>query len=429
MWASDNQRNFLSRLSIRRNQVASMAGDFEDLEFFQSKISEQFSYLVPPSSAKENPPSLPSHHPIQPPPHSSDSSAAAPDASTSVPAPNGASSAPTSDNVLSIAWLRKLVDSFLCSEAEFKAVLLTGRDPSHFVNSPLDRLIPELLDRTVKALDICNAITHGIEEIRHVQKQAEIAVSALEQKPFTDGQIRRAKKALASLLTSIAVDEKEANGGTSIERSWSFGRCRGGTTSKDRNPANFRSLSWGVSKNWSAAKQIQAISSNIYPPRGGESTGLAMTVYIMSVVLAFVMWALVAAIPCQERAGLGTHIPVPKQLGWAQSMYGLQEKIAEDWRKKEKRGSAGLMEEVVKVVKTVQSLLDIFEKFQFPMAEQKQVEVARLVAELAETCRRMEEGLGPLQQQIREVFHRIVRSRAEVLDMLDQAAKASAQNV
>jgi hypothetical protein len=51
-------------------------------------------------------------------------------------------------------------------------------------------------------------------------------------------------------------------------------------------------------------------------------------------------------------------------------------------------------------------------------------EVAARVAELAEICQRMEEGLMPLQQQIRELFHRIVRSRTEILDLLDNG-KAS----
>ncbi|GAB2273847.1 hypothetical protein Dimus_008619 [Dionaea muscipula] len=419
MWAAgENQGNFLGRISIRRNQVVSMEGDLEDLEFFQKKISEQFSDLLR-SSEKEphdNLPPLPLPHGN----HNQQQQSTEPDAAVveTVPA----------EAFLSIAWLRKLLDAFLCCEAEFKAVLLMGRDPSHIVRSPLDRLIPEMLDRTVKALDICNAITHGVEAIRHAQKQAEIAVLALQHKPFTEGQIRRARKALASLLTSVVVDEKE---GKATERSWSFGRrTSSSTASKGRHLSNFRSLSWSVSKNWSAAKQVQAISTNLYPPRGGESTGLAMTVYIMSVVLAFVMWSLVAAIPCQERTGLGTHIPVPRQSGWAQTMCGLQEKIADEWKKKEKKGSSGLMEEVVRVEKLSQSLMELLANFQFPMEQEREAEVAAQATELAETCRKMEEGLGPLQQQIREVFHRIVRSRAEVLDMLDQASKASsAHNV
>ncbi|KAL8141625.1 hypothetical protein V2J09_014657 [Rumex salicifolius] len=434
MWATtENQGNFLGRISIRRNQVASAEGDVDDLEFFQRKIAERFSDLVPSSSSTsssthQKDQQSQSSHPPHPPSLAdlSNEASSTPEGAADA-ALSSAASAAVSDPLMSIAWLRKLLDAFLCCEAEFKATLLMGRDPSHIVKSPLDRLIPELLDRTVKALDVCNAITHGVEAIRYVQMHAEIAVSTLEERPFTDGQVRRAKKALASVMSSIVIDEKESSASKSTERSWSFGR-RGAAT-KDRHISNFRSLSWSVSKNWSAAKQIQAISSNLYPPRGAESTGLAMTVYIMSVVLAFVTWTLVAAIPCQERAGLGAHIPIPKQLGWTHGMSALQEKIADEWKKKEKKGGAGLMDEVAKIDKASQSLLDSLSHFQFPMEEQKEVQVADQVAELAEACKRMEEGLNPFQKQIREVFHRIVRSRVEVLDMLDQAAKLSAPNM
>jgi hypothetical protein len=57
------------------------------------------------------------------------------------------------------------------------------------------------------------------------------------------------------------------------------------------------------------------------------------------------------------------------------------------------------------------------------------VEVAAKLSELSETCKKMEEGLVPLQQRIREVFHRVVRSRTEVLDMLDQGGKISAHTM
>ena len=37
-------------------------------------------------------------------------------------------------------------------------------------------------------------------------------------------------------------------------------------------------------------------------------------------------------------------------------------------------------------------------------------------AELAAVCSAMKDGLEPLERQVREVFHRIVRSRMEGLD-------------
>ncbi|XP_074304066.1 protein ROH1A-like [Silene latifolia] len=436
---NDNQGNFLGRISIRRNQVASMEGDVEDLEFFQKKISERFSELLP--NKKET-----NHHHTPPLPPSATAATASPSPAGNVDSPSSAVVSPGEHDgaedhtpswsaggegsMLSIAWMRTLLDTFLCCEAEFKAVLLMGRDPSQVAKSPLDRLVPDLLDRVVKALDVCNAVTHGVEAVKFMQCHAKIVVSSLENRPFTDGQIRRARRALAAVLASIVVDEKEGNGKTT-ERSWSFGRRNSGSaSSKDRqHMPNFRSLSWSVAKNWSASKQIQAISSNLYPPRGGEATGLPLTIYIMNVIVVFVMWALVTGIPCQNRAGLASHIPIPKQSNWAHSMSVIQEKIAEEWKKKEKKGSVGLMDEVVKVEKVAQYLIEFADNFQFPLEVEKEEEVAAKVAELAEICRRMEDGLGPLQQQIREVFHRLVKSRAEVLEVLEHANKASTQNV
>lgn len=396
MRATENQGSFLNRISIRRNQVVSMDGnheqELEDLDLFQKHVADRFSNLL----------------------------AATSDETLAGTADSGAG------GFLSIEWLRKLLDAFLCCEAEFKAVLIMGRDPSQVSKPPLDRLVPELLDRVVKSLDICNAVTHGVEAVRHCQKLAEIAVSALGQRPIGDGQVRRAKKALNSLIAAMALEDKDGLGGKSTERAWSFGRRSGGAASgKDRSTGQFRSMWWGMAKGWSAAKQLQAMSSNLVAPRGAESTGLAQPVYIMSTVMIFVMWALVAAIPCQERTGLATHFPVPRQLVWAQPMIGLQEKIAEEWKKKEKKGSTGLLDEMQRMEKLGNSLIEFADSFQFPAEPERLEEVAAQVAELAETCRKMEEGLVPLQQQIREVFHKVVRTRTEVLDVLDQAGKVS----
>lgn len=68
--------------------------------------------------------------------------------------------------------------------------------------------------------------------------------------------------------------------------------------------------------------------------------------------------------------------------------------------------------------KLSQSLIEFTDSFQF-LAE----EVVTQVVELAETCRKMEDGLVPLQLEIREVFHRMVRSRAEIYDLLESNAK------
>lgn len=374
--------------------------ELEEIELFQKHVSDRFIQLLPPQSA------------ILP-------TAGAGEETTVVDTP---------ETLLSIDWFRKLLDAYLCCESEFKAVLIIGRDATHFSKPPLDRLLPEHLDRTVKALDICNAITHGIELIRHWQRLAQIAVEALRQRPIVEGHVRRAKRALNTLLTSMTVDDKEINHhpGKSAERMWSISR-RGGvppTVNHNRTPIGKpRSFSYCFSKSWSASKQIQAMSTNLVAPRGGEPTGLALPVYIMSSVLVLVMWTLVAAFPCQDRAGLGSHFQLPRHLVWAHPMIGLQEKIGEEWKKKEKKGTAGLLAEIQVTEKITQNLVEFTEGFEFPVGAEKAEEVAAQVMELAEICRRMEVGLGPLQLQVRELFHRMVRSRAEVLEVMDQVGK------
>ncbi|KAI4302947.1 hypothetical protein MLD38_038634 [Melastoma candidum] len=168
------------------------------------------------------------------------------------------------------------------------------------------------------------------------------------------------------------------------------------------------------------------MSANLVAPRGAESAGIAVPVHVMSAVVVFVMWTMVAAIPCQERSGLATTLQLPKQVVWAQGMTGLVEKIGEEWKRKEKKGGAGLMEELHKLEKVGQSLAEFAEGYKYPGEEEKVEEAGRQAEEMGEICRRMEEGLAPLQQQIREVFHRIVRSRADMLEASDHAAKVSA---
>ncbi|KAE8683881.1 hypothetical protein F3Y22_tig00111166pilonHSYRG00241 [Hibiscus syriacus] len=386
MTGTDNQNSFLGRISIRRNQVNAMDGsheqEIEDLDLFQKQVSDRFAEIL----------SAPDDAPL--------------------------------DAFLSISWIRKLLDVFLGCEAECKTILLMGRDAAQISKPPLDRLIPELLDRVVKALDICNAIANGLELVRHCQKLAEIAVLALEQKTFGEGQARRAKKALVSLISAMHLDDKEGSAHKTAERNWSFGR-RGGN--KDRTPfGHYKSLSWQVAKHWSAAKQIHAMTMNVVPPRGPEASGLPSLVFIMNLIMIFVMWVLIVAIPCQERNGLTTHLPIPKNVNWTHTLTSLLEKIGDEWKKKEKKGMAGLLFEMQKMEKLGQSLIEFTDSFQYPGETDKVEEAAKQVAELAKVCRRMEEGLVPLQMLIREVFHRLVRSRTEILDVLDQGAKSSA---
>ncbi|XP_059280019.1 protein BYPASS1-LIKE-like [Lycium ferocissimum] len=378
--ASASFTNFgRSLLSMRRDQVHSMESAHEatsqdiELEAFQKQVAEHFNEL----------------------------------------------SNVDSDTLLSIQWIRKLLDVFLCCQEQFRSILFNN--VSNLNKAPMDRYVTEYFDRSVKGLDVCNAIRDGIEQIKQWQKQLEIVLCALENQRGSvgEGQFRRAKKALIDLAIGM-LDDKEAN--TSVShRNRSFGRNNNSNSNDHhRSLGHFRSLSWSVSRNWSAARQLQAIGSNLTAPKNNEivaTNGLALAVFTMSYVLYFVMWALVAAIPCQDR-GLQTHFYVTRQFVWGVPLLSLHERILEESKKRDRRNACGLLKEIHEMEKCAHHMNELIDGVHFPITEEKDGEVKQRVNELGIVYDGLKNGLDPLERQVREAFHRIVRSRTEGLDSI-----------
>lgn len=340
------------------------------------------------------------------------------------------------DDLLSLSWVKKLLDCFLCCQDEFRAILNNHR--AQALRPPLDRMVSEYFERSVKALDVCNATRDGIEQIRQWQKLLEIVLYALgHQRSIGEGQFRRAKRAFVDLAIGM-LDDKDSNASIA-HRNRSFSRSSG---SKDhhhshghshghnhstnnnnyqhRSLGHFRSLSWSVSRTWSAARQLQAIGNNIYPPKANDlmaSGGLAMPVFIMNSILLFVMWALVAAIPCQDR-GLHVHFTIPRNFSWAAPLLSLHERIMEESKKRDRKNSFGLLKEIHQIEKCSRAMNELADSVHFPLTEEKEHEVRQIVQDISQVYDALKGELDPLERQVREVFHRIVRSRTEGLDSL-----------
>lgn len=332
-------------------------------------------------------------------------------------------SAVGADDLLSIAWIRKLLDVFVSCLEEFRVILVNNKE--WVSKPPLDRLVTEFFERSIKALDICNSARDGIEKIRLWQKHLEIVLCALEspQRAWGEGQFRRARKALMDLALTM-LDEKES-GSIFSQRNRSFGRHNTGKDHHRRHHSSghSRSLSWSVSHSWSAAKQLQSIASNLNPPRANEvaaSNGLAVPVFTMSSLLMFVLWVLVAAIPCQDR-GVNVHFSIARQFSWATSLHTLQERIIEVSRKRERRSSSGLLKEIYRVERCARHLTDLVDTVQFPLAEEQKDEVEHGVQELVLICEEFKNVLDPLERQVSQVFRRIMNCRTEGLDLLSKA--------
>lgn len=322
-----------------------------------------------------------------------------------------------SNEFLSVSWISKLLDVFLCCQEEFKAIMFNNK--CLLSKPPMDKLVSDYFERCVKGLDVCNSIRDGIEQIRQWQKQLEIVLCALDnQKSLGEGQIRRAKKALIDLAIGM-LDEKESSTNLA-SRNRSFGRYQKDSQGHNKSLKPFRSLSWSVSRSWSASKQLQAIGNNILAPKSNEiiaTNGFAVAVYTMSYVFLFVMWALVAAIPCQDR-GLQSHFNVPKNFIWGGPILSLHDRILEESKRRQRRNTCGLLKEIHGIEKSARLMNELTDSIQFPIGEQKEQELRSRVEELRIVYGDLKNGLDPLEKQVREVFHCIVRSRTQGLDSI-----------
>jgi hypothetical protein len=324
------------------------------------------------------------------------------------------------DELLSIDWMQKLLTAFICCHEEFRVILLNNKE--QLSKPPMDRVTSEFIERSVKALDICNASRDGIENIRMWQKQLEIVSCALgsNKRPLTEGQFRRARKALMDLALTMMIDEKES-GSVFSQRHRSFGRHNSSKDSHSSSSSGHsRSHSWSVSRSWSAAKQLQSIASNLVPPRANEiaaNSKLSVSVYTMNCILLFVLWILVAAIPCQDR-GLNIHFSVPKQFTWSAPVTSLHERILEESKKRERRNSSGLLKEIYQIEITTRHLTDLVDSAQFPLTDEHKMEVEQDLKELKLVSEAFRDGLDPLERQVRDVFRKIMVSRTEGLDFL-----------
>lgn len=275
---------------------------------------------------------------------------------------------------------------------------------------PADRMLSELNDRMIKALDVLNGIRGGTDQVRDSVKLVEVVLCALEgKKTLFEGHLQRAKKALTELAV---MDDPKDSSHVVPHRIRAFGQNNNTMMSRQ-----VMSLSWSMSRGWSVAKQIHAIGSNLNHPKGSEmvaTNGLAMAIYTMGFVHLFVMWVLEVAIPCQDHA-VQVHFTAPRQLGWGEPMTRLYGRVMES----RKRNGIFLLQEVRLMAECARDLREsIDSEGSCPRRGQEARDLEHKVEALRKVFEAVKEGLGPLERKVREVFHKIVKTRNEEHEML-----------
>ncbi|XP_003576269.1 uncharacterized protein LOC100827001 [Brachypodium distachyon] len=332
---------------------------------------------------------------------------------------------------LSAPWLRRLLEAFLLCQDDFRAVSSAAAQAQRCRGAQqAERLAAEFHERAVKLLDVCNAARDGVDQARRWARLAGIAASAAAgEKEIHEGQLRRARKALSD-LSALLADASSSAASSIPHRNRSFGRNSAksspalasiSSSSSSSSSSHFRSLSWGVSRSWSAARQLQAIGTNLTPPPRTHE-GAAAAAYAMGCVLHLTAWALVAAVPCPDRAAALHHLPTPPPpraaaaYPWAPPLLAITDRLAEEGKRKDSRRSNScgfFLKEIHGLEKSSRRLSDAIDAGERMDA----AAVREAAAELAAACAAVKDGLDPLERTVREVFRCVVRCRMEGLDL------------
>ncbi|XBI43314.1 hypothetical protein VPH35_108098 [Triticum aestivum] len=149
--------------------------------------------------------------------------------------------------LLSLAFLSKLLDAVVSSDAAFRDALAVGPVGAALSRAPADRLAADLLDRSVKALDALNAVSLALASLRGSHRAALTAASCLlaAGAPLLHrAQFARARRAISRL----------------------FPDARAAPTTPCSSRAA-RALSFSVSsKNWSTGRHVHAMAAHLAPP-------------------------------------------------------------------------------------------------------------------------------------------------------------------
>nr|GEX25283.1 BYPASS-related protein [Tanacetum cinerariifolium] len=317
-----------------------------------------------------------------------------------------------SNELLSVSWISKLLDGFLSCQEQFTVLL--SKNKACLSKHGLETSLSDYYERSLQSLDVCNAIRDGVEELKLWTNQIEIALRVVnDQKTFAEAQFQRAKKSLSDL--EMKINDRKESGPNSAKRYRSF-NLKKLRYQASESLTRSKSFTWSVSRSWSASKQIQVIGNNIMVPKRSEiiaTKGLVLAIYTMSHVLHFVMWTLVAALPCQGR-GLPSPFGISTNSAWGVSILSLQERILDKYKKRDRRSSCGLLKEIHGIGKYTRYMNGLT---RFPLEEQEG-EMKKKIEKVRTVYKSLKIGLDPLERQLREVFLGIVRCRMEELDVL-----------
>lgn len=315
-------------------------------------------------------------------------------------------------------------------------VLLTEEDLRTLIPPPAQAqitLITEFLERSIKLIDVCNAIIEQISEVQQWNTLLEVVIQSLgdSKGSFNAGHIRRAKKAMGELhcLWGAAEGQEEMAGHVHPHLHPSLRvtphRCAGESQISNQletltlnRPKRWLSRNGNTGSLFEPARQLRAVASGLVAPKwsGGdvdESFGAA--VHALNIISVFFLSTTMAALPNSGKSSTIT-INHPGSFLWVSYFLSMQEKVQDEVRKG-KRTKNGNLWELGQIFSIIKRLTEVTEPaHEFPLPEDVREEIRNLVKQLRQYVEELDRDLQCLHDQMAELHNRLRSSRVGLLD-------------
>ncbi|XP_059636136.1 protein BYPASS1-LIKE-like [Cornus florida] len=307
---------------------------------------------------------------------------------------------------LSLSWIRQLFKVFLSCLKEFKELLdHNGRDLKRGVRN---RLISPCVFICLRSLELLNGIRDGLLYVEEWGGEVLKMLLLLCTPNVGRPQFDKARNALNRLSISIQ-NEKESN--------WAL------ADSMEENEGNLnlepaRRFSSRVSRMWSASMQLKLLRTSLFLPTLGDNAvtnGIADSAFTMGCVQFTVLFCLVAAVPCQGRridASFFEEHMSPYR--WYEPLHSIWKKIYEEARKAENLYCCGLLNEVCLIEQCTRDLSNLINSVEYPLTQENREERAQVVKKLRNIDAALEDGLEPLDEELKDGWSKIASFRIEV---------------
>uniref|UniRef100_A0A0D6R5P0 Uncharacterized protein n=1 Tax=Araucaria cunninghamii TaxID=56994 RepID=A0A0D6R5P0_ARACU len=292
---------------------------------------------------------------------------------------------------LDLKWLREALAAVLAAHVAVGAAIPAARKAPALLSDKDAKSVNDYLDDSVKLLDVCNALKESFADVERYQMLVQLALHSLDTgESMNEKKLIRTKAVLNECIEAMKKKDEEL----------------------DRQGQQRSRLETCSSMLRRMGEKFTTVT-----PDGSE---LLSAMCGAKAVTVFVCGVLAAALLVKPRRPLPSlHVTGPC---WAPALLRLQSRVKDEVEKRKARGSnSALLQELDCVHSEVKRLHGILHKMLGDKGVSKMDEVRESVVTLQRVSEELQKGMGPLENQIKELYKMLVSTRVALLGVLSHS--------